>query len=220
MKPIQHRARFLVLTIAAVFIATFLVSAWVDGDHEQAPILNPVAGMQTPGVDQLSRSLSALRRSVDAIRVGQGDLEADLDDLRHNVPVSGEQISSGSISTRPRTTPEEIDSRISTQVDVLDAQLAAADTDPEWSQWAARDLQQSLTASNAEVGDLVDLECRANLCRAHLAYAGMDQRDAGLSNFPKQLGWSAQGFFEVIGDDGLEAVFYISREGHDLPDAS
>jgi hypothetical protein len=123
-------------------------------------------------------------------------------------------------ATAPERTPEEevaqVEAQTQAQVELLAGAVLAEPSDPEWAQTVQQALEQALQREDMRDLYLVSADCRTTLCRLELSLHGTTAPEEGFRRLTHFAPWPGQGFFRFDPESG-EAVVYLAREGHALP---
>lgn len=104
---------------------------------------------------------------------------------------------------------------------IMDIALNKEKADPEWSTMATANINEVLSSDGFEGTELVSTECGSSFCRIETRFQNESNTDQFLNEFGFQISWSGSAFAKIINHEagGQTIVYYLSREGHDLPHA-
>ena len=165
---------------------------------------------------EMKSELSALRARLTQVDWNQAAFGQELTKLAGAEPAGGSE--GDPLAFTPEEEHERADAQAQAQIEVLEGTVRAEQPDPQWAPTAQAALYQAFQGEATKGLQLVDAKCGATLCRVDLASNGAGSPEASFRNLVHLAPWPGQGFFRIDGESG-EAVVYLAREGHALPQA-
>lgn len=143
-------------------------------------------------------------------------------------PAQGSQAEVEQIQVSPEEQQAQAEAAIEAQEFSVEQAIETEEVDPDWSPIAemawGEVFQKEGIKDELKDLQLVNVECRTNLCRVELSPSDPTRGRAHFEqNFHKLLlfaPWNGAGFGKVDYPDGEtpQAVFYLAREGQVLPE--
>jgi hypothetical protein len=185
-------------------------AAAAPGDSENTAATPAVAPEQ---LSTLQSQLSALRSDLAALSAQVQNIAAIRTTPIDPDPGNGPQ---------PTKADDRLSSdlRVEQQVAALDESLAQDPVDKTWSQQTSAAIQDVLSREDFAGTVLAGLDCRTKFCRMEVSHTD-DGRTAEFSDrFPMEIGARLPNAFARTienGDGTSRTVFYLAREGVELP---
>ena len=111
---------------------------------------------------------------------------------------------------------ENIEHREEALEDDLNAQFDTEQVDSGWNQEAEAQIFESWGQDQKTGSNLVVLECRETTCKAVLEHEDSTAQELFLQDSVLQMPWEASmTVLAAAGDEGLQSIVFIAREGHD-----
>ncbi len=117
----------------------------------------------------------------------------------------------------PEQERERAAARAQAELMLMEGTLLAEQPDSAWASTAQLALQATFQKEAISGVQLVDAECRSTLCRMELSVDDSIPQDS-LRNLLNLAPWSGQSLIQIDTETG-EAVMYLAREEHALPQA-
>ena len=202
-----------------------------DGNHSakisspivEKPIVHGLAVKDDARDGEFRENLTALGKEVSQLRAELTALRAELQAggtaLAHPADVvKQDSAKEMQALTEMRTKEEE---RIQKQGEALEAGFRQQTTDPDWSIKAKSLIQDALASDKVESKDIVDVECRASMCRVELANDA-NSKAPRIAEFPMKISEELPNILvnQTNESDGsTTTVLYLSKDDFVLPNS-
>jgi hypothetical protein len=194
----------------------------IEKSEAEMEHLKPDRRYSEPGSAEMNGDLTSVRLQLDQIKKDQASMARYIDQLsrasleKTEVPAPQEEGAS------TKLTPEEVDEQaqavLEAQVQFIEETILAEEIDTEWSSWAELALIDACQSENMTGFDVVDVECRTTACRVEISLDGSVSPEEGLHNLSFVEPWDGASFTKIdVGVEPFQAVVYLAREGHSLP---
>lgn len=204
-----------------------------DASHESAAI--PLDRFDDSAKQDIPEDMEALRTETERLKGSRNDVErlsAELSSLRStlakvsqdqaSIAQSIDQASSpeapGEAATLEFTPEEELeraDAQTQAQFELIDGTLLAEESDSDWASSANLTLHEAFQSEDMKGLALVGVECRTTICRLELSLDNASPEES-FHHLVHLTPWQGQKFFRINEEKG-EAMVYLAREGHSLP---
>jgi hypothetical protein len=208
LKPVT-----LVLSLSAVGAVLLLLvpDAYPSRERRQAaapsePSRAPARVAAPAYDDHVAQELAELRYQVR--RLDDHDADADA--------APSEPPNDSSVEGAAAEDLQDLEARAALMEETLDLHLTEEPADPEARAQAVAHIAATLAQAEAG-GRLLEVDCGRTLCRAHLGFDDLSQRDARVNHIGALMPWDADGLLRSDPDDELELAVYFMRSGHPLP---
>lgn len=161
-------------------------------------------------------SKTAIDLSMEKLNKQLAALQLQINQLKN------QRVSNVEDTVSPELTPEE-ETKIATQavqeeVELINNTLDLEAVDTAWAEDAHVALTEALQNNERMAGVQLDtVECKSTLCRLSLSFDDQLSLDNGFRTMPSIIPWEGQAFFQVDDVESGEAIVYLAREGHELP---
>lgn len=171
-------------------------------------------GKQDSKITNIEQAQSELSKQMRVLESTLNRLEAGLDSAEgRDLNENGDHDSA--VKT-PEMEEEEVIADIKAQLDLMEETLQSESVDEKWSNSSMQGIYDAVLKNTAIGFHIASADCRSTICRLDLTF-DPDLSEDSLSELPDLIPWSGEIFFHIDDIDSGEAVLYVSREGHFLP---
>jgi hypothetical protein len=189
----------------------------------EKPILHGLA-IKDDGTDgDLRENLTALGTEVARLRADVLALRADMQAQQSKLVTASKDPMPD--QAKEKVTRAEIHAKeeeyLREQGEVLETGFRQQTTDPNWSVKAKKLVQDALASDKVALKDIIDLECRATMCRVELANDGNSQAPK-IAEFPMKISEELPNIRvnQTNESDGsTTTVLYLSKDDFVLPNS-
>jgi hypothetical protein len=163
---------------------------------------------------EIRSELTALRSQLIQVEQDQASMG-----LERTKTARASRAEGTAADTPPLTAEEEHErakAQIRAQIEVFEGTMLMENADPAWASAAELALQEALQREAIAGLRLVQADCRTSLCRLDLALDSSLSPEGIFEQLIHLTPWNGHGFVQIDEESG-EAVVYLSREGHELP---
>lgn len=163
-------------------------------------------------VERLSAELSSLRSTLAKVSQDQASMAQSIDQASSR-EAPGE---AATLELTPEEELERADAQTQAQFELIDGTLLAEESDSDWASSANLALHEAFQSEDMKGVALVGVECRTTICRLELSLDNSAYPEDSFYHLVHVTPWQGQKLFRINEENG-EAVVYLAREGHSLP---
>jgi hypothetical protein len=198
-------------------------NAKVSSPLYEKPMLHGLAVKDDTKDGDLRENLTALGKEVAHLRADVTALRADMQTQQSKLATSSknpvqDQVKVVQNLAEMRAEEEE---HIQEQGEVLETGFRQQTTDPNWSTKAKSLIQGALASDKVASKDIIDIECRASMCRVELANDG-NNKAPKIAEFPMKISEELPNIMvnQTNESDGTSTtILYLSRDDFILPNS-
>lgn len=194
----------------------------VPSSKYEKPTLHGIANKDDAKDGDLRENLAALGKEVAHLRADVAALRMDMQMQQSKLAASVNNLAPDPVKnpqalTEMRAKEEE---SIQKQGEALETGFRQQTTDPNWSVKAKSLIEEALFSDKVASTDIIDVECRASMCRVELANDSNNQAPR-ITEFPMKISEELPNILvsQTNESDGsTTTVLYLSKDDPVLPD--
>jgi hypothetical protein len=166
----------------------------------------------------LKEDLTALGKEVARLRADVAALRVDMQTQQSKFSTSSKNPAPDTDTAKDKQAIIDMrakeDEQIQKQGEVLETGFRQQTTDPNWSAKAKSLIQDALANDKVASKDIIDIECRTNMCKVELANDGNNQAPK-IAEFPMKISQELPNIMvnQTTESDGSSTtVLYLSRD--------